>query len=630
MSEVPGAVVPPAWDVVVAIDAESGRLCHREGPASDAFGSPDAATLTDLAQSFTEASCRVIVRALDAVREGRVGRGNVQIVDAAGAMHTFEIRATSSPTPGTHLLCALEVGSDSDTLAEANEARAFLEAAIRQSEFGIVLYQPGRTPTTIINDAARAILGVTQVEEDEGVLEATSWPEVRRGGVRIEPSDFPIVRAFTHHDHVVADEMEIVRATGELRTLLCSASPVLDESGAALGSIVLFTDVSGDRLRDQALREQNRLLQVFHEQIRDGVFALDSEGRIDYVTPSFERFTGRPQASLVGLHFVTSDLLDASSSPKAAEHLAAVLRGQTVGPYDYLFTTMDGLEPRIGEVEASPLTAINGRPRALFVVRDVTRKRREAAMTAQIESESRQHQKLEAVGMLAAGFAHEMNNPLTGVVNLAELLELGIVKPDGVADVALRIKALCDRMTKVVHRLLAFASVESQTTRTHVLADVVTSTIDLVGPRLRREGVAVDFSVPMDGGPSVEGRAGELQQLLMILLDNACAATRAADREPNRRVVAISMDVTEDDAGDRWARIHVTDHGCGISEALVHRVFEPFFRARPSERGLGLGLWVGRGIARDHGGRLELLRTDATGSVFRLELPVASGTRGVV
>lgn len=621
-----------ACDALLVLDASSFALRSAEGTATTGLAHPTAdaplptkSWLPLATQDELDALHDACRRAID---EG-ASQHELGVVRLDGTPLWLDLRMRATEIDGSRVVVALgfDVTAHKKREADLRRTRAFLEAAIRQSGIGIVIMQPaGEVTRTLANAAARQILGVPTVDETSDVVSAAEWPTIRMGGVDVPPTEFPVVRAFRYRESITSAEMVVVRKDGDVRTVLCSAGPVIDDQGELQGSIALFPDVTEWKRSEAAAREQGRLLQIFHDQIRDAVYAIDADGRFDYLTPSVERLTRRPKETLLGKTLAESGIVAEASLPQALADLEHVLAGNALTARDYGYVTGWG-EDCIGEVTGSPMRDEDDRPRALFVVRDVTARRREAAIRDAREAQTRQGQKLEALGTLAAGFAHEMNNPLTGILNLAELVELGLVKPDGMHDVALRIKSLCERMTSTVRNLLSFAASDSKTTRIVSLVEVVDPTLELAAPRLKREGITCTRRVGSATLPEVEGRPSELQQALLILLMNACDAIRALPApDPSRKTIEILVDRSA--RIPDGAAIHVTDHGVGIAEDVAYRVFDPFFTTKPPDQGSGMGLWIARGIVRDHGGMLDLESRAGVGTTFRLELPGASRTEG--
>ncbi len=229
-----------------------------------------------------------------------------------------------------------------------------------------------------------------------------------------------------------------------------------------------------------------------------------------------------------------------------------------------------------------------------------------------------QAQKLAAIGQLGAGVAHEINNPLAGILGNVQLLLLK-GRRNGTLDEATlaalqKVEAAAKRCRDITGALLRFSQQRSAEVKGEVDLNAVVEDV----LRLTREqsaGVQVAIETALDPAcPRVRGDPGQLSQLLLHLVTNALTAV---DGRPQPRVeIGIRKNGSE-------ATITVSDNGKGIDPEIQHRIFEPFFTTKDVWTGLGLGLSVAYRIAEDHGGRIEVESTPGEGATFRVVLPLA-------
>jgi two-component system NtrC family sensor kinase len=236
-----------------------------------------------------------------------------------------------------------------------------------------------------------------------------------------------------------------------------------------------------------------------------------------------------------------------------------------------------------------------------------------------------QAEKLAALGQLAAGVMHEINNPLATIAACAESLslsgELGDAAPP--SGELLRIIDLeVQRCKKIVNGLLDFSRPKAVGRELFDLNAVVQQGLFLLQhhPRFKRIKLVTDLetSVPL----LVEGDSDQLVQVLIALAMNALDAT------PEQGHVTIRTRADHDDAGRRMAQLDVEDEGPGVPRALQAKVFEPFFTTKPPGQGTGLGLAICYGIVSDHGGTLALVSPEGQGATFRVSLPLRSADAG--
>jgi signal transduction histidine kinase/CheY-like chemotaxis protein len=390
-------------------------------------------------------------------------------------------------------------------------------------------------------------------------------------------------------------------APAEVAELRAATVRTLDAFSAARGEVdALLVEL-------RAANARLRPLAAAWAEMSDVVEVLDPAGVVRFVNPAWRARApagapdpvGRPSALL-------------SAAAVGGEALAgALLSGR---PWHGELPGDDG-----APVELLAATPVRGPEGALDVVVIVRRDLRplRAAQAAATEAD-----RLAAVGALAAGVAHEINNPLTYIRTNLELLTTAAEDPDlmpaeELAALARDATAGVDRVARTVRDLLAVArggrGAAQEPAQVLELAELARSAAGLgapqAGPRAR-----VDVEVP--AGLRSEVREGEIVRVLLNLVLNAAQAAGAGGRRGR-----VALQGGEDGA---WVWIDVIDDGPGVPKEIAARIFEPFFTTRAEGQGSGLGLSVSRGIAQDHGGRLEL-RPGPGGACFRLSLPRAGG-----
>jgi PAS domain S-box-containing protein len=276
------------------------------------------------------------------------------------------------------------------------------------------------------------------------------------------------------------------------------------------------------------------------------------------------------------------------------------------------------------ELNTSVLRDAQGNPRGFVgVSRDVTDRKRAEAAKLDMEEQLRHQQKLESLGTLASGVAHEINTPVNVVMNYAELT-LREVGPCGeaetkIAGYAREIISESQRIAGIVRSLLSFARQDTEQRSPISVHELVQDVLSMmVGKVFDKDQIEVAVDVPADL-PRVNGMRRQLEQVLINLLTNARDALNAADG-PDRgaKRIAITARCVERD-GRRWVRTTVEDRGAGIPRDVIGRIFEPFYTTKPT--GTGLGLSVSHGIVTDHGGTLTAESREGEPTRVHMVLP---------
>ncbi|NQU39587.1 MAG: hypothetical protein HQ523_06510 [Lentisphaerae bacterium] len=250
----------------------------------------------------------------------------------------------------------------------------------------------------------------------------------------------------------------------------------------------------------------------------------------------------------------------------------------------------------------------------------VERKAREAReeMRAQLQ----QAQKLESIGTLAGGVAHEINNPIMGIMNYAQLILDHIGADNPIAEYATEIGNETERVAVIVRNLLSFARQDRGDHRGPArMRDIVESTLTLCRAVMRHDQIALEICVPEDL-PPLECHNQQIRQVIMNLLTNARDALneRYKGHDENKKIVIMSQQIER--AGQPWIRTTVEDLGPGIPQDLRTRILEPFFTTKPRDKGTGLGLSVSYGIIKDHGGELSVESEVGQWTRFHVDLPM--------
>ncbi len=240
---------------------------------------------------------------------------------------------------------------------------------------------------------------------------------------------------------------------------------------------------------------------------------------------------------------------------------------------------------------------------------------RNLAGVRQLESRLRRAERLATIGALVSGVAHDINNPLTGTIAYAELLDLQVSEPGAKQDLR-KIVESADRCKKILDNLLSFARDRPPAKSFESLNDLIDRTIDLLGYRLRSRGISI--ARDYDRLPAVFVDAQQLQQVILNLLENAEQALSAVNRTPAE--ITFSTRYRKE---DRFVILRISDDGPGIPEDFAEHIFEPFFNLKQAGAG-GIELSQARSIIREQGGTISAENNPAGGAVFTVELPTGA------
>jgi PAS domain S-box-containing protein len=350
-----------------------------------------------------------------------------------------------------------------------------------------------------------------------------------------------------------------------------------------------------------------KLLKEFNESIIEsinvGLLAVDLEGRVTRLNSALEHILDLRRDAAIGRY--VEDLF----SEDFADTLWQVLgadgwRLKEIRNIYKLHTATLANRSLVLNIALAPLQDGQGQTGALVVLEDVTAR-------ISLEEQLQQREKLSSIGLLAAGVAHEVNTPLTGVSSYTQMLLGMLAENDPKHALLLKVRTQAERATNIVNNLLNFSRTGSATEFAELdIARVLDDTLQLLEPQLRRNQIEILRSYDR-AAPRIYGNSGKLQQVFTNLVLNA------RDAIPDGGRITISTISTEDGS----LTIEVADTGIGIAPENVAKIYDPFYTTKGVGRGTGLGLAVSYGIVQEHAGHISVESTPGRGTSFRITLP---------
>jgi PAS domain S-box-containing protein len=389
--------------------------------------------------------------------------------------------------------------------------------------------------------------------------------------------------------------------SGGERDLLDRADELGHQISSAVETIQLLDDV---------LRSSRELENAF-DSITDLIAVSDRRGRIVHVNQAFATRAGLAREDL--LDSMLSDVIGADLKHWLAEH-----ESQTVRPAGQSASTREIADPVLNGTFVVTVTDLLNSDRDrmgnVVVARDMAPQTRLEAEREELRRRLTQSEKLAALGEFVAGIAHELNNPLQGVLGHLELLRATGAFPKSLRPEIRTIYREADRAAKIVRNLLVFAGSRRLTRRSASLNAILQKVLALRAAACRAADIEVVRHYD-EKLPRVQGDALLLHQALLNIVMNAEQAVAATGR-PGR--IQISTAVPSE--GNRVV-VKVQDTGVGISADALSRIFEPFYTTKDVGKGTGLGLAIAYGIVQEHGGQIVAANHPGGGAVFTVELP---------
>ena len=417
--------------------------------------------------------------------------------------------------------------------------------------------------------------------------------------------------------------------TGETRTMITRKTRYVDPNGNRF-VVGVIRDITERKRAEEALHHEKEFARMVLDNIADGVVACNAEGKLTLFNRTSREWHGVDVLALAPEEWSKYyDIYGPDGiTPLATESIPLVraFRGETLRDAGMVINAKDQPGRNLLASGGPFFDAHHNLLGAVVVMHDITERKRAEEERAKLEAQLRQSQKLESVGRLAGGVAHEINNPITGIMNYAQLIKdrLGD-RDETVNEYAGEIIHGSERIATIVRNLLAFARHEKQSHSPARINDIVDEVLSLIRTVIRHDQIEIDVDVAEDL-PLVNCRSQQIQQVIMNLMTNARDALneRYPGHDPGK-TMAITARVVENEGASAcaaWLRISVEDHGAGIAPEVREHLFDFFFTTKTRNIGTGLGLSISHGIVTEHGGRISVESEPDAYTRVHVDLPL--------
>jgi PAS domain S-box-containing protein len=406
---------------------------------------------------------------------------------------------------------------------------------------------------------------------------------------------------------------------GRIRWIRSRVYPIKDRNGIVRNVILTNEDISDHKRMEEALRKSEHRLRGITEAALDAIFCKDRNRRYTFVNPAVEKLFGLPASDLIGK--TPEELYDQEGIATVNE----VDDKAFAGEYVNVTRTLNILgEPHYFHVIQGPLRDCDGEVVEISgIVRDITEQTRAEKEKEVLEEKLIHAQKMEAVGTLAGGIAHEFNNLLAGVVGYAELMLLDLPPDSKRRTDLLQILKAGKRGKALTSQILTYSRPGDTDRKPIDLAELFVSALKNI-----RMSVPQNIAILYENqvvSPTVMADPTQIHQVLENLCLNAIHAMRDVGG-------TLRIDCTEEEVSSEYAaldpelkpgkyvKLSVHDTGHGIDKQFIDRVFEPFFTTKKTGEGTGLGLSVVHGIVENHGGTIRVQSSLGKGTTFEVLL----------
>jgi PAS domain S-box-containing protein len=380
-----------------------------------------------------------------------------------------------------------------------------------------------------------------------------------------------VLTGFKREDHTPLNSEDV-----ELIRHLLNQAALAIENAQLLGQL---------QVRLEEVQQLQHYSEGIFESSPAGIAVLDGERRIVSANAAFAALVGRDRTEILSQGLET--VLPVTPLPAPGEGMVEASWCDASGAERYLQLSLAAFERNL----------------YVLVANDVSER-------VAMENAMREQDRLAALGMLAAGVAHEVNTPITGISSYAQMLLEETAPTDPHYEILKKVERQTFRAARIVNNLLEFARKRQNEKKPVTLAPLLTECLDLLGDRLGKRRIELDWRPPAEK-VQVMGCDGELQQVFTNLIVNAMDAMVETGGKLTVRVDADGSKVTA----------RVCDSGPGIPSDKLDMIFQPFYSTKLSRGGTGLGLSISYEIVRRHGGDLRVVSQPGEGACFLVELP---------
>lgn len=423
--------------------------------------------------------------------------------------------------------------------------------------------------------------------------------------LNLDPQQSAVLgRAADDRGGVRAREITLRKKDGSAAAFLESSRAVWDDAGKLIRYQGTLVDVTERRKLERQVARQEEFSRRLLESFPDLILVVDLDERYTFVSSRVRELLECPSEELLGKKISETQ----RHSPELLELYLDVLAGSKgFGSTEYGARRSDG-GGRSMRASASQFFDADSKLAGVIIsVRDITREKK-------FEQQLVQSERLAAMGAMIGGVAHELNNPLTSILGVSELLQDSQTTDAARKQIAI-LQQQARRAAEIVHNLTYFATPPTPGKTRVNLGEIVERTLNLHSYSLRKNSITVDF-VREPALPYVQGDPHQLMQIFLNLILNAEQAIRETR---DRGTLRIRLGNTGNSV---WASF--LDDGPGIPAEILPSIFDPFYTTKRPGRGTGLGLSICKSVVKEHNGTVEAANAPGGGAVFTVSLPAAA------
>lgn len=527
-----------------------------------------------------------------------------RIIDGAGETRWVEERSWARRDESGRVTHYFGVVFDNTSYRRVEERLKILSSAVEQSTEGVaVIDRDGEV--LFANRAFAKMHGV-----DAAMIQGGNVSMLRTRDGRL-PLLEAMGQAWKSGECASEITLPLQRDTGSPALLHCCV--LRDDVGREIGVIATISDLSDLRRATNELQDSERRFRQLSAAAFEGI-AIHQLGRILDANQAMADLFGYERTELIGM--LRMDLIAPENRDAMRQFIREHVGDEDMPRYETMGLRRDGHKfPILIRGRAIPF---EGRVGQVLAVQDITEEKRAAEMWQKRLSDLAHFQRLSTMGELAAGLAHELNQPLSAISNYTQgcvrRLEKGAIEHSELIERLGQVAGQALRAGKIIARLRQFIKRREPRRADVRLVDLLRESVEFVHPDLKQAEINCEIDIP-DKSPMIQADPVHLQQVIVNLIRNACEAI--VEKKPPERKIIIRVRITADNS----AEVVVLDSAGSLPPELLNLAFEHFFTTKPE--GLGMGLVISRSLIEAQGGVLTAKRDGGEWTSFSFTVPLA-------
>ncbi len=476
-------------------------------------------------------------------------------------------------------------------------------------------------PDTTIKTVNQAVFNLLGYEDDEliGVLIEKIFVKEERNDLSWKLKIQDSIKNSLTKDA----ESVLLTKDGRKIPVLLSGSMIYDNADKIQGIACVAKDISARKNLEKILASEKEYLKVTLHSIGDGVITTDNKGSVVILNKVAQELTGWTQEDAVGkpltkvFHIINENTHELMENP-----VEVVLRERkivSIGNATKLITN-NGKEKNITDSAAPIINESGDIVGVVMVFQDISERKQHEKERQDIQLKMIQTSKLALLGEVAAGVAHEINQPLTYISSFIQSLKIDIrnnaLDKDYLMEGSVTSLTQVDRIDKIIQHLRTFGRSEDIVKSPVCIETILNNTLLLIGERIRLRNIELVKNIESDL-PVINGNMNQLEQVFINLFQNSIDAFLPKSKNSE---IAVDILQSEDKC---YVIIKIKDNGMGIEQECLDRIFEPFYTTKEVGKGTGLGLSIIYGIIEEHNGTIVCDSEVGKGTTFTIRLPVS-------